>query len=134
MSNGYTIHKNHILKAITWRLIGTIDTMAIAWFLSGNPLLGLKIGFSELFTKIFLYYLHEHFWHLTKYVPDSPRLRALFKTITWRIIGTLDTVFISYFFSNNALLSVKIGCVEVMTKMVLYYGHERVWNHLTNNQ
>lgn len=39
-----TSHKRHIAKAITWRIIGTLDTMALAWLISGNPLTGVKVG------------------------------------------------------------------------------------------
>ena len=55
-------HLRHIIKTITWRLIGTIDTIMIAWLISGDPKTGLKIGGIELFTKMVLYYLHERAW------------------------------------------------------------------------
>jgi uncharacterized membrane protein len=55
-------HLRHIIKTITWRLIGTIDTIMIAWLISGDPRTGLKIGGIELFTKMALYYLHERAW------------------------------------------------------------------------
>jgi uncharacterized membrane protein len=55
-------HLRHIIKTITWRVIGTIDTIIIAWIISGDPKTGLKIGGIELFTKMVLYYLHERFW------------------------------------------------------------------------
>lgn len=55
--------KRHILKTITWRIIGTIDTMVLAWFITGNPLTGLTIGGFEVFTKMILYYLHERAWY-----------------------------------------------------------------------
>ena len=56
----------HLLKTITWRLIGTLDTMIIAWVISGDPLLGLSIGGVEIFTKMILYYLHERVWYKSK--------------------------------------------------------------------
>ena len=55
--------KRHILKTITWRVVGTMDTMCLAWLLTGSPLIGLKIGGLELFTKMVLYYLHERVWY-----------------------------------------------------------------------
>ena len=51
-----------ILKAISWRIIGTLDTMALGWVITGNPIMGLKIGALELFTKFILYYFHERIW------------------------------------------------------------------------
>lgn len=59
--------KRHLAKTITWRIIGTLDTMALAWFITGNPLTGVKIGALELVTKMTLYYLHERVWYRTNY-------------------------------------------------------------------
>ena len=54
---------HHILKTITWRIIGTIDTVILGWAISGNPTTGLSIGGLELVTKMVLYYLHERVWY-----------------------------------------------------------------------
>jgi uncharacterized membrane protein len=51
-----------VLKAISWRIIGTLDTMALGWLITGSPLMGLKIGGLELITKFVLYYFHERIW------------------------------------------------------------------------
>ena len=56
-----------ILKAISWRIIGTLDTMALGWIITSDPLVGLKIGALELITKFVLYYLHERIWLKSKY-------------------------------------------------------------------
>jgi len=55
--------KRHIAKTVTWRFIGTMDTMVLAWLISGDPLMGLKIGFAEVITKMLLYYFHERVWY-----------------------------------------------------------------------
>lgn len=55
--------KRHILKTITWRIVGTLDTMLIGWFISGDPTIGLSIGGLELLTKTLLYYFHERAWY-----------------------------------------------------------------------
>ena len=52
----------HILKSITWRLVGTIDTVILSWFITGNLEIGLKIGGVEVVTKMILYYYHERIW------------------------------------------------------------------------
>jgi len=56
-----------ILKAISWRIVGTLDTMFLGWFITGSPLIGLKIGALELVTKFVLYYFHERLWLKNKY-------------------------------------------------------------------
>jgi len=60
-------HKRHVMKTITWRLVGTIDTILIGWVISDNPLIGLKIGSVEIITKMILYYLHERVWYRTNF-------------------------------------------------------------------
>ena len=60
-------HRRHILKTLTWRLVGTIDTVLLAWLISGDPMIGLSIGGVEITTKIVLYYLHERVWYRSKY-------------------------------------------------------------------
>jgi uncharacterized membrane protein len=60
---------------------------------------------------------------------DKP-IKSIIKSFSWRIIGTLDTVLISYFITGKFTLAVSIGGVEVVTKTVLYYFHERLWAHI----
>lgn len=55
--------KRHLAKTITWRIIGTVDTMVLGWFITGNPITGLKIGGLEVMTKMFLYFIHERVWY-----------------------------------------------------------------------
>lgn len=118
--------KRHIAKAITWRIVGTIDTILLSWLISGNPLTGLKIGFSEVATKMLLYYLHERVWF--KIYFENSNKRHLLKTITWRIVGTLDTMLLAWFITGNPLTGLKIGMAEVITKMLLYFFHEKIWH------
>ena len=54
--------KRHVAKTITWRIVGTLDTMVIGWLITGNPVTGLKIGGIEMFTKMILYFIHERIW------------------------------------------------------------------------
>jgi uncharacterized membrane protein len=61
-----SVLKRHILKTISWRLVGTVDTMILGWVVTGNPLIGLKIGVLEILTKMTLYFIHERIWY--KYV------------------------------------------------------------------
>jgi uncharacterized membrane protein len=59
--------KRHVAKTITWRIVGTIDTMLIGWFITGNPMTGVKIGGVEVFTKMILYFVHERVWYKVNY-------------------------------------------------------------------
>ena len=52
---------------------------------------------------------------------------SLLKSISWRIVGTIDTMAISYLLTRRLDLALGIGGIEVFSKMILYYLHERVW-------
>ncbi|VAW22998.1 Conserved hypothetical protein probably involved in assimilatory sulfate reduction [hydrothermal vent metagenome] len=54
--------------------------------------------------------------------------RSIVKAISWRIVGTIDTILISWFITGKITLALSIGLIEVITKMVLYFFHERIWN------
>lgn len=54
--------------------------------------------------------------------------RSLIKSMSWRIIGTLDTILISYLITGEMSFALSIGGIELVTKMMLYVAHERLWN------
>lgn len=54
--------------------------------------------------------------------------RSIVKAISWRILGTIDTIVISWIITGQITLALSIGSIEVLTKMVLYFFHERLWN------
>ncbi|VAX16682.1 hypothetical protein MNBD_IGNAVI01-915 [hydrothermal vent metagenome] len=56
--------------------------------------------------------------------------RSLLKTFSWRITGTIDTIIISLLITGDLSIAATIGFIEIFTKMVLYYSHERVWNKI----
>ena len=61
--NGWAAKKRHLTKTITWRIVCTFDTMSLGWLVSGDPIIGLKVGGLELVTKMILYYFHERAWY-----------------------------------------------------------------------
>jgi uncharacterized membrane protein len=60
---------------------------------------------------------------------DKP-IKSLMKSVSWRIVGTIDTMIISYFITGRVTIAISIGSVEVITKTILYYFHERFWAHI----
>lgn len=124
-------YKRHLAKTFTWRIIGTIDTIILSWLITGDAFIGLQIGLIETITKLVLYFFHERIWFRINLSKNgrilASRKRHLAKTFSWRFVGTLDTVLISWFISGNPFTGLKIGLAEVITKMVLYYMHERAW-------
>ncbi|MDX1760705.1 MAG: DUF2061 domain-containing protein [Christiangramia sp.] len=57
-------------------------------------------------------------------------VRSILKTFSWRIVGTLDTILISWILTGKVETALAIGSVELVTKMILYFGHERIWNFI----
>lgn len=53
-------------------MTGTMDTMVIAFIITGKIKWALSIGFVELFTKLFLYYLHERIWNRVSFGRIKP--------------------------------------------------------------
>ncbi len=65
----------------------------------------------------------------TDRVSEQPK-RSIVKSLSWRVIGTLDTIVISWIITGALTLAFSIGMVELVTKMVLYFLHERMWNSI----
>jgi uncharacterized membrane protein len=55
-------HSRSIAKAMSWRTTGSIDTFVVSWFITGNTTIAGSIAFTEIVTKIALYYFHERIW------------------------------------------------------------------------
>mgnify|MGYP006205999751 CR=1 FL=1 len=56
-------HSRHIAKTLTWRVIASLDTLLITWFISGDVKVGLSVASLEVVTKMILYYYHERLWY-----------------------------------------------------------------------
>lgn len=56
-----------IVKAISWRALGTFDTFVLSWLITGEVKLAVAIGGTEVFTKMFLYWAHERVWNKIKF-------------------------------------------------------------------
>ncbi len=57
-------------------------------------------------------------------------VRSIAKAVSWRVIGTLDTLIVSYFLTGEIVLATSIASVDFVTKMILYFFHERIWNRI----
>jgi len=120
-----------IVKGITWRIVGTVDTIILSYIILGNMNKALLIGFTEVATKIFLYYLHERLWNAVTWGRRKKRvahLRSLAKGVSWRFVGSLDTILLAWIYSGNPLGAIKVGLSELLTKVTLFYLHERLWS------
>ena len=57
-------------------------------------------------------------------------LRSVAKALSWRVIGTLDTLLVSYILTGEIVLATSIASIDFLTKLALYFFHERVWNKI----
>lgn len=140
-----------LAKAVSWRVIGTIDTLILSYLLITyiGPIFGMEqhggealetasyIAITEVATKMTFFFLHERAWAKSSWgvsVEDGKRKESLSrtstKTGTWRVIASLDTMLLAWFFTGNIATAISIGGLEVFTKLVLYFIHERVWAKL----
>ena len=127
-------HTRSFIKGVTWRALGTMDTIFLSFLVTGNIGDSLKIGFTEVVTKIILFYFHERIWNI---IPmgridrvGPTHGRSFLKGVTWRIVGTMDTIFVAYLITNKPMNALTIGGFEVFTKIGLFYLHERIWGRL----
>jgi uncharacterized membrane protein len=65
---------------------------------------------------------------IAKNANSNPR-RSFVKAVSWRVLGSLDTAFWGWFFTGSFRIAGSIATFEVITKIVLYYFHERAWAH-----
>lgn len=122
-------HARALAKAVTWRAVGTADTFLWSWLIIGHPQAAGAIAGLETFTKIGLFYLHERLWRLLRWAPNA-RHRSLIKAVSWRLVGSLDTFTLSLIVTGSGKYAISIASVEALTKVALYYVHERVWRRV----
>ena len=119
-------HARAVTKGVTWRAVGTADTFLWSWLITHQPFHAGAIASMEVVTKIALYYVHERLWRLIRWAPDG-HARSFIKAVTWRFIGSLDTFILSLLITGNGRYAVSIATAEALTKIILYYFHERIW-------
>jgi len=61
---------------------------------------------------------------------NDTHLRSIIKAVSWRVLGTIDTFVISFFITGELILASSIASIEVLTKICLYWFHERAWTQI----
>jgi uncharacterized membrane protein len=123
-----------VAKATSWRIIATCDTILLSWLFTGAIGAALRIGASEVVTKIGLFYLHERMWERFRIgltgegeAVTEKHWRSVVKGMSWRFFGTLDTIMLALFWTGDLSKAFAIGLTEIVTKVGLFWVHERVW-------
>ena len=60
--------------------------------------------------------------------PRDRRAKSAAKTVTWRVVASTDTLFLTWILTGDIRIAGSIMSIEIVTKMFLYYAHERIWN------
>jgi uncharacterized membrane protein len=63
-------------------------------------------------------------------ISSEKPLRSVLKALSWRVVGTIDTLVVSYYVTGKFTLAASIASVDFLTKLVLYFFHERIWNKI----
>jgi uncharacterized membrane protein len=117
--------KRHIVKSISWRFFGSLDTFLLSFLIIDDVNISLKITLLETISKTIFYYFHERFWFNSS-VKNS-KTRHFIKPFTWRLVAILDTLLISSVLFNDIKLGFQLSLYEVFTKIILYYIHDKLW-------
>ena len=126
-------HLRSLIKGISWRIVATCDTVLIVLLITCSTEQcsldnAIKIGALEFLFKFIVYYLHERIWQNPLKKGTLYSKKILYKTISWRIVATTMTFIISGTILNAFNeIALYIALVELVTKFVLYYLHERMW-------
>jgi adenylylsulfate kinase len=59
------------------------------------------------------------------------RSRSVAKAVSWRVLGTLATSTLVFIFTKRWALSLFVGGFEFVSKIGLYWVHERLWDRLS---
>jgi len=59
------------------------------------------------------------------------RIRSIIKALSWRLFATITTIIIVFVFTGEITVAVEIGAVEVVSKLLIYYIHERIWSKVS---
>jgi uncharacterized membrane protein len=82
-------HSRSIAKAISWRVVGSLDTFFISWFVTGKLTYAGMILSIETFTKIAIYYGHEQFWAWVPWWKPAPKAET--EAATSPVTATLSS-------------------------------------------
>ena len=129
MSDHPIIKHRAISKTISWRITASIITIVIVYLVTGNELLAISVIGIEFFTKMILYYVHEKLWNFLNQPRKGTRIRSFIKTVTWRIIASMDTVVILLILTRKPSYAALGAFLEIISKSIAYYIHERIWNN-----
>ena len=58
---------------------------------------------------------------------DSKK-KSILKTLSWRVVASTDTFLLTWLITGSYHFGLTVSALEIVTKMFLYYFHERLWS------
>ena len=126
------------IKSITWRVIGTLSLVLVAYSFTGKINLSLALGAIDIVSNIILYIIHERIWERIEWgrsfwdsiTFSDNKLRSFIKSISWRVLATSYIIVVSYFLTQKPFISLSLGIVDAILNIIEYYIHERIWDKI----
>lgn len=138
MKNYNENHIRTIFKVISWRVLITFSHMINAFVVTGSLLTGVKIAGLALVINSALFYIHERAWNFFQWnrKPNDKlefsegQPRSISKVVSWRILITVSNFIIPFVMTGSWGQAILFAGMATVVNMLLYWGHERVWNYL----
>lgn len=132
-------HPRTIVKVISWRILLTISHIVNGLIATGSLALGFKIAGMALVINSALYWFHERAWNFLQWnrKEDSSLTfnegnpRSLSKMISWRVLITISNFVIPYIITGSWGQAAIFTGLATVVNMIIFWGHERVWNWIT---
>ncbi len=125
-----------IIKAITWRIIGTLSLLLVTYLFTKKIDITIIIGISDIIANLILYIIHERVWERVSWGRsffdnlsfEDTKLRSFIKSLSWRILATAYLIIFSFIITDKPFISLALALTDLVLNIIEYYLHERVWN------
>lgn len=127
-------------RSMTWRVSGVALAVALTWYFTGNPALGVELGLAYNLVRLSTHYFHDRGWARVRWgmrhtaEPDEhgmhsqeTKLRTFLRSVTWRISGVALTVLLAIGLTGDLTLGLELGVSYNAIRLSTHYFHDRAW-------
>ena len=125
-----------LIKTLSIRICFSISHLINGFIVSGAWIIGAQIAGLAAIINMLLFWIHERIWNITPWNRNSNNVvkfkdghpRTIGKSITWRLLITINNFLIPYFTTGSWKQAVAFLGIATILNICIYYTHERVWN------
>ena len=124
------------LKTLSIRICFSLSHLVNGFIVSGAWIIGAQIAGVAALVNMILFWLHERFWNRSQwnrndaikitFIDGHPR--TLCKSVSWRILITLNNFLIPYLTTGSWQQAMAFLTIATVVNIIIYYSHERIWN------